>query len=302
MSGIKKCHRWHLGSKEMSRKQELQHILDILEQFTIGHYEYRNESYQENVSSKIHNRLEKLGESLKLQGETLLAEKEATKALITDISHQLKTPLSGLKTSQSILQEEELTQSERREFVELMGRQISHLENLTEALVNISRMEVGMIAIQMEKADIAETIKAAAWSLRIKAAQKGMEIHTDGLFPYWLEHDRKWTKEALSNILDNAVKYSPEGTRIEIVMEKSTFFLRIEIKDQGMGIPVGEYGQIFKRFYRGKAAGVREKEGSGVGLYLTRKIMEEQKGVVTVKNGKEGIGSVFVVQLPLSQG
>ncbi len=285
----------------MRKKQEkqLNDILDVLNQFAIGRYDYRNLSYQEGVNSKIHNRLEKLGESIVFHHQNLLAEKEATKSLITDISHQLKTPLAGLKTSQYILQEEELTEQERREFVDLMGRQIAHLENLTSALVNVSRMETGLIAIQPENADILQTIKEAVESIHSKAEGSGIIVDDSETLSFMLDHDPKWTREALANILDNAVKYSPAGSRIRIRTEPGNFFFRIEISDEGIGVPVEECSRIFTRFYRGKGAAVKETEGSGVGLYLARKIVEEQQGNITVKNGRNGMGTIFIVQLPL---
>lgn len=287
-----------IGKKD--KNKDLNEILDVLERFAIGQFAYRNHSYQEGVVSKIHNRLEKLGESIELHRRRLIEEKEATKALITDISHQLKTPLAGLKTSHDLLQEEQLTAAEQQEFIKLIGKQIAHLENLTDALVNISRLEVGIILIRPEWAEITATVKSAAESIKSRAEGKNITVEMAASGSWMLNHDPQWTREALVNILDNAVKYSPAGSRIRIGAAPGQFFYRIEIADEGIGIAPDEAGRIYSRFYRGKAAAVKETAGSGVGLYLSRKICEEQGGTIISKAGRSGIGTVFIVQLPLS--
>lgn len=284
-----------------SKKEELlQDILDILEQFTLGRFDFQTPFYQEGIEGKIYSRLEQLGKNVELHSQRLTEEKEAAKALITDISHQLKTPLSGLKTSHYLLQEEALTEVERQEFIHLIGSQISHLENLTDALINISRMETGIITLHAEHADIAETVKLASTSIRTKAEGKKITVEETVLTPLMLRHDRKWIREALVNILDNAVKYSPADSRIRIEAEPGQLYYRIQISDEGIGIPPEEYGRIYTRFYRGKAAAIKSTEGSGVGLYLARKIVEGQGGTLMNKAGRGGIGTVFVMQLPLA--
>lgn len=117
-----------------------------------------------------------------------------------------------------------------------------------------------------------------------------------------LPHDIKWTKEAIVNVLDNAIKYSPKDSQIQITMEKQIHFFRIEIRDEGIGIKKEEINRIFQRFYRGKQEVIKQAEGSGVGLYLTRKILEEQGGNITVvfPYGKEKTkGSTFAIMLSL---
>lgn len=287
----------NIGKKE--KDKVLQDMLDVLEQFAIGRFDFLTPAYQEGISSKIYSRLEQLGKSIELHSQRLVEEKEATKALITDISHQLRTPLSGLKTSHYLLQEEELTAAERQEFIHLIGSQIEHLENLTDALINVSRMETGIISLRAEYADIAETIRAAAESIRPKAELKEITVEETGLTSFMLNHDPKWIREALINILDNAVKYSPAGSRIKIEAGPGQMYYRIQVSDEGIGVPPEEYGRIYTRFYRGKSDVVKAAEGSGVGLYLSRKIVEGQGGTLTNKAGSES-GTVFIMQLPLA--
>ena len=224
-------------------------------------------------------------------------------SLVTDISHQLKTPVAGLKACFEILNQGDLSSEEEEEFLEQCTKQLGGLEALVGSLVNISRMETGMIEIHREPADILETLVAAVNRVYLKAQEKQIAIEfeeTEDLEATVIPHDVKWICEAFINILENAVKYSPSNTQIRIRMMKRTTFLRIELEDQGMGIPREDYHKIFKRFYRGESEEVRKQEGSGVGLYLTREILERHGGSVTVSSryGKKQPGSTFVVQIP----
>lgn len=238
-----------------------------------------------------------LAQKLRLKTETLAEERDNTKTLVTDISHQLKTPLSALKTCFSIYTEAD-TPEEKEEFEERCKFQLDKLENLTASLINISRLENAMILLQPSPTSLTDILIEAVNAVYGKAAAKQITVNTEDFQEITLSLDKKWTAEALFNILDNAVKYSPAGTTILIRIQTLYSFVRVEIEDQGIGIPREEYNKIFKRFYRGQNAAVQKSEGSGVGLYLSRKILEDQGGTVSVKAARKQ-GSVFVVQLPL---
>lgn len=238
-----------------------------------------------------------LAQKLRLKTEILAEEKDNTKTLVTDISHQLKTPLSALKTCFSIYTEADTTQ-EKEEFEERCKFQLEKLENLTTSLINISRLENAMILLQPSPTSLTDILIEAVNAVYGKAAAKQITVNTEDFQDITLSLDKKWTAEALFNILDNAVKYSPTGTSVLIRIQTLHSFVRVEIEDQGIGIPKEEYNKIFKRFYRGQNAVVQKSDGSGVGLYLSRKILEDQGGTLSVKAAKKQ-GSVFVVQLPL---
>lgn len=245
--------------------------------------------------------LSSLAEQLQLVTEQAAREKEETKTLVTDISHQLKTPLAALRASVDILQDGTLTPQERQEFVSRCSLQLARLEELASALISISRMETGMIQVQLVIAPIFDTILQAVNRIYPKAQEKNIEIafeESAGAGEAVLQQDAKWLSEAFINILENAVKYSePDGT-ITIITELRQTFLRIEFADHGIGIPRQERNRIFQRFYRGESEWVRKESGSGVGLYLTRKIIEQHCGTIRVKEPQDGKGSIFVVQLP----
>lgn len=238
-----------------------------------------------------------LAQKLRLKTEALAEEKDHTKTLVTDISHQIKTPLSALKTCFSLYLEAD-TPAESEEFLTRCRFQLEKLETLTASLLNISRLETAMIRPKPERTSLTEILVKAVNGVYDKAAAKQISIETESFPDITLFLDEKWTAEALFNLLDNAVKYSPAGSFVRVRIQKLCSFVRLEIEDQGIGIPKEEYNQIFRRFYRGRSRIVRQSEGSGVGLYLAQKILEDQGCTLSVKAAAVQ-GSIFVVQLPL---
>lgn len=232
----------------------------------------------------------------KMEAE-LRREEQETKSLITDISHQLKTPVASLKMSYEIEDSTELSAEETEEFRRKEREDVERLEHLLQAFTQMSKLETGMIRLKPEKAGVKATLARAVAGAYAKAVDKNISIETEEFTDVAVVHDPGWTAEAIGNVLDNGVKYAPAGTCITIRVSELVSYVMIEVEDEGPGIPAEEQPRIFQRFYRGKAEVVREAEGSGVGLYLTRRILEEQGGTVCVKNGRTG-GSKFVITLP----
>ena len=215
---------------------------------------------------------------------------------MTDLSHQLKTPLASLKMCYEIADENRFTEVERLSFLEQGRREVEKLENLTGSLIQLSRLETGMIQIKPAPSSLKETLLGAVNNVFMKAFEKNISISMNEFDDIIIWHDTRWTQEALLNILDNAVKYSENGSSIYLNVSSMASYYLIEVEDEGIGIPKDEANQIFKRFYRGESEKIRETEGSGVGLYLTRKILEEQGGSIRVKKGRKG--SLFQITLP----
>ena len=208
-------------------------------------------------------------------------EREAaeTKTLVTDISHQLKTPLASLKMCYEIADTSRFTKEEQHSFLMQGKNEVFKLENLTKSLIQLSRLETNMIRLEPVYESLKKTLQGAVSSVYMKAYRKNIAISVSEFEDENVLQDPRWTQEALVNILDNAVKYSAPNTAVEIRVEPMVSYYLIEIEDQGIGIPKEERNQIFKRFYRGRSSAVQETDGSGVGLYLTRKILEEQGAV-----------------------
>ncbi|MGN1165347.1 MAG: sensor histidine kinase [Lachnospiraceae bacterium] len=247
----------------------------------------------------VYDKLRELGYYFSNLKERLEREENSTKALITDISHQLKTPLASIKMSHELSLSSDLSEEERQSFLETETQEILKMEVLLDELVKLSRLENSMIQITCETCSIKKTISEAVSQIFIKANAKDIEICVDMEKDVETPHDHKWTVEALANILENAVKYSASGTTVNIYVSCLVNHVLIQVEDEGIGIPEGEGHEIFKRFYRGSNAKDLVKEGAGVGLYLARSIIEQQGGTIVAKR-KNGSGTIFQITLPLS--
>lgn len=223
-----------------------------------------------------------------------LREKKQMKSLISDISHQTKIPLANMKLYQEFLQEEELSEK-GREFLRRMEEQTEKLDFLLQSMVKMSRLENGIIQIKKEKGKLQETLTAAVSQIVPAAAKKEMTLRVNCESDLLLNHDRKWTEEAIFNVLDNAVKHTDPKGSIEIQVIPQEIFTKISIRDNGKGILPERQAAIFTRFYREPE--VHDNHGVGIGLYLTRKILELQNGYIEV-HSEAGKGSEFCLYLP----
>lgn len=299
---------WQERLNNISRRKGIQQIEHVINRLrvdcsTSGNIPFDSTLTGDAAEKSLEVELVSLADYVKLTKERSEIEKEETKALVTDISHQLKTPVAALRTSFEILCKGGVTEEERFEFEERCESQILRLQELVAALVNISRMEKGMIEIRKEEGCIFDTIVLAMNRIWHMAQEKQIELSLEAderEKKLRISYDGKWLPEAIINILENAVKYSPPGTAVTIRLILVNYFLRVEIEDEGIGIPREEQHQVFKRFYRGAGVEVRKKQGSGVGLYLAREIMERHSGTLTVgrRAGKKR-GCLFVLQLPV---
>lgn len=280
------------------KKQE-EGILSILDSCLSDDYAFINEPERlKGLDNPLFaDTLVKLGNKLKLKTAQLKEEKDNTKVLVTDISHQLKTPISALKACFALYTEAEDVADEE-EFLQRCRMQINNVETLAHVLIQISRLETNMITLTIEPVSLVEILAGAVNAVYYKAKKKHISIETEEFEDLKLNLDKKWTIEAFANILDNSVKYSPEGTQISIRARKLYNYVRVEIEDNGIGIPREEQSKIFKRFYRGNADEVKREEGCGVGMYLTRKILEDEAGTIFVRS-QERRGSIFCINLSL---
>ena len=284
-------------------------ISDCLEELEAGNYKRRTAetgSYRQQaggdtlktgIRSQLQEQMERVGHAVEVYKNQLEKEKENTKAMITDISHQLKTPVSALGLSLELLGDDQITEEEKREFLERGKQEAEKLNHLMETLVNLSRLEVDMIRLEPRKASLKATLVRGVNGIYLKAEEKQIEMEMKEFSDMELLHDPRWTAEAISNVLDNAVKYSPAGSTVRIRVEPMASYVFIKVEDEGIGIEKSEYPNIFKRFYRGKRPEVEAQEGAGVGLYLVRKIFEEQGGNVCALPA-HGRGTVIRMMLP----
>ena len=257
--------------------------------------------YNENLLCRINMISEKAERNMRINMRKIENEKENVKSLVTDISHQLKTPLANVELYNTLLAEEGISDEERLEFLETEGIAIEKLKMLIDSLINISRLEADMISIDKKEENLKECIESAISSVKADAAKKNIIIKNEIKEDCILAIDRKWTTEAIFNLLDNAVKYTAPNGKINLSLDNGINYFALNIEDNGIGIDTDEYNDIFKRFYRSRNDIVQNEKGSGVGLYLVRKIMNLQDGNVMVSSEKEK-GSTFTLYFSKSKG
>lgn len=257
---------------------------------------FGEESFDESAPSALESRMARFlnGSARSLRG--VQRQRESIQRLLSDISHQTKTPLANLRLYSSLLMEEELT-PRQREQAQVILQQSEKLSFLIETLVKLSRLETDVLAVTPKSQPLSPLLERAASQAKAAAEQKGiaLQLHLQQQAEMKALYDLRWTAEALGNLLDNAVKYTPPGGCIQVSATQYELFCRIDVHDNGIGIAEEEQAQIFGRFYRGRQ--VREQEGLGIGLYLAREIAQKQGGYLKLSS-RPGQGSTFSLYLP----
>ena len=248
---------------------------------------------EDTLTARLQHQLLKLRNILTAQNQMLAQEKEQIKTLISDISHQIKTPVAAANTFAQLLDDKGISNEERSEYIATLQTSLEKLTFLTNSLIKMSRLESGMISLKPEKNSLNDIILQAVKTVYAKAKEKNITITFDCEQNFKAVLDFNWTAEAITNVLDNAVKYTPNGGIVGLEITEYPSYLRLDISDNGIGIPEEEQAKIFGRFYRGKySAGI---DGVGIGLYLTRDIIQKQHGYIKVRSDKNGSSfSVFV--------
>ena len=250
---------------------------------------------EENLFYKINHRLVRLYEVMRENRESVAKERADLQELISDISHQVKTPIANLQMVNATLLEQPVTEEKRQEFLQASSGQLEKLDFLMQAMIKTSRLETGVIALDRKVQPIYNTLAAALGGILLNAEKKNIHVNVECPPDILLAHDKKWTSEALFNILDNAVKYTPAGGAIRVSVQSWELYVKIDIADSGKGVAESKQGMIFKRFYREEE--VHDVEGIGIGLYLAREIVTMQGGYIEVTS-MVGHGSTFSVFLP----
>ncbi|MDO5425508.1 MAG: HAMP domain-containing sensor histidine kinase [Eubacteriales bacterium] len=246
----------------------------------------------ESRFSALENSLKKFCNESLLTGQNQEAQKNTVQELISDIAHQTLTPIANMKLYTELLREDLDTHHDELRTIQ---EQTEKLDFLIQSLVKLSRMENGIIAVHPRPETVSALFETLRQQYTPKAAEKRITLtiaptQATALF------DPKWTAEALGNIVDNAIKYTPAGGQITLRAVPYSFFLRIDAEDNGIGIAPEELNNIFARFYR--SFEVAEQPGVGIGLYLSREIIQAQKGYIKVSSQK-GRGSTFSIFLPM---
>lgn len=250
---------------------------------------------EDTMLDRVSHQLSRLYQMLQTNKEAIEEQKKELQGLVSDISHQVKTPATNLKMAAASLLEQELPRNQQMELLRSMNTQLDKLDFLMNAMVKSSRLETGVITLEKRPSSIYETLAIALGGIFMKAEEKNLDVTVDCPDDLILPHDSKWTAEALFNVLENAVKYMPAGGRIQVKVIMWEAYTKIEISDTGRGIPESQQAAIFKRFYREPE--VHSIEGIGIGLYLTREIIAKQNGYMKVISSP-GNGATFSIFLP----
>lgn len=262
-------------------------ICDTLDALISGRQPEVEQPYEDSVTAKVQGKLLQYYDIMNEGKVQSQRDKQTIQELVSDISHQVKTPVANIQMFTSILKQHQMTEEKRAEFLETMASQINKLDFLMQSLIKMSRLETGTFVLYMEEAPLDKTIAQAISTVWAKADKKNIQLSADCASSITAQHDPKWTAEALGNILDNGVKYTPEGGSISVSVRPWQFYTRIDISDTGIGIHEEHYHDIFQRFYRAQETAA--EEGVGLGLYLANGIITRQKGYISVKsNYKEG--------------
>lgn len=281
--------------KHEKKKMETiyQNLLQRLDRALGG--EIQETIYDESLDAAVTERLNRTVQIFRMNQERAERERDIVKSLISDISHQIRTPLTNIMLYAGLLQEQALN-PDASLLADKIAKQSKKLEFFMKELVKSSYAEQEMISIHPEILHAEEIRNTACQIVELAALKKKIHIvqeenHTAD-FCY---ADKKWTTEALGNVLDNAVKYSPDNSRIIISVIPYESFVCIQVQDWGIGIKEEEQGMVFERFYRSEA--VRREPGFGIGLYLVREVLSKQGGYARIKS-KIGQGTIVQLYLP----
>ena len=256
--------------------------------------------YDETKLSRLECRWKEFLGSSVLSNQNLETERHRLEQFISDISHQTKTPMTNIKIYTELLKEEaergEAASIEKiQNYVAMIDKQNTRLEFLIDSLTKLSRLENGTLAVVPTEEVVDKLISTSIAAVESKAKLKNITVTHKKNESLKALFDIKWTNEALINILDNAVKYTPEDGNIEVFTEQFEMYQAIHVVDNGPGISEEETAQIFGRFYRGKE--VQQEEGVGIGLYLTREIVSKEDGYIKVVPNNKREGGELIVYL-----
>ena len=276
----------------MFRRKEYEILNQMLDAAIDGTFE--ETCFDESELSKFQSKLMRYLSSSSMSKRKTEEEKDRLKELITNISHQTKTPLTNILMYTELLKESSAGSREEA-YADEIYTHAKKLESLIGALIKMSRLEIGVFQYEKSVVSYSGIINKATNQAGAKAQNKEIKIQIDRDKDYQVNLDEKWVVEAVYNILDNAIKYSASGTTIYVEAFSYELFSGIRIRDEGIGVTEEEISLLFGRFYRGRD--VHDIEGIGVGLFLAREIVEGNGGYIKVKS-EPGKGTIFEICFP----
>lgn len=241
-------------------------------------------TYDESMDAAVGERLRRILEGAEMNRERAKKERDVALSLISDISHQVRTPLTNIMFYTGLLREKE-TEGEKRALIDKIQKASDKLDFFMRELVKSSYAEQEIISLHPQMTRAFELVHGACQMQELFAMKKNITIVREVTDDFCFA-DEKWTIEALGNVLENAIKYSHENSKIEVSVIPFESFVLIQVKDFGIGIRDEERGLVFDRFYRSKE--VKDEPGFGIGLYLVREVLVRQGGYAKIKENPKG--------------
>lgn len=268
-------------------RSEMSELSDYIDKALDGNLEITE--FDEKELSKIKSKLIKFLYSNQVKEKKISTEKNKTKDLIADISHQTKTPITNLSLYISLLEDDP-----KDEYIEIIKYELNKLEFLIQNLVKSSRLESDIISLQKHQANLKDIVEDVLREFKVILDEKCIRINLKGE-DLIFNLDERWLKEAIHNLVDNAIKYSPNGYTINISIYKSYLNYNLDIENECKDLSEETLPKIFERFYRGKNS--VSKDGLGLGLFIAREIIEKHGGNIRASLDNNRIK--FSVDFPL---
>lgn len=240
----------------------------------------------------LEDEINKMLRRLKEQNAELKREKTYLADSLTDLSHQLRTPLTSMNLICSMLEDETLTQEKRREYLRKLQGLLKKVQWLIDVLLKISKLDADAVVFEEQSCNMAELVKEAMVPIEIPMELKGLKLVWDVKADASFLGDKKWTTEAVENILKNCMEHTPAGGTITVSGKENTLYSELIIADNGAGIEKEDLPHILERFYKGKNSG---EDSVGIGLALAGMIVTKQEGTLKAENGKDG-GARFCIR------
>lgn len=275
------------------QEKELKEINEYIKEVNNKNYSLKIEDNKDGELSRLRNELYKTTVILREAAENSEEEKEKLSIAIADISHQLKTPLTSIRIMlYNISDNPDMPQEIREDFIQDISKQVEHMSSLVISLLKIAKFDAGTIKMENEEIDAKKLIDSVINNLAILIEIKEIEVITKIDEKAIFIADYKWQQEALTNILKNAIEHSQPKSNIYIIVENTSIFLKIKIKDEGQGIEQKDLKHIFERFYRAKNC---NEDSIGIGLSLAKTIIEQNNGYIKATS-EVGKGTLFEIK------
>ena len=272
-------------NNDKMKEKEINEVIKIIEEINNKNYSFKMKDINEEDLSLLKNEIYKTTIMLNEISEISKKDKKELEESLEDISHQLKTPLTSILIMiDTLLDDEDMDQNTREDFLRNMKREVMNINFLVKSILKLSRLDTNTVKFISKKESVKEIINEAILNVSLLSDLKNVKIETN-LSDSFIICDYKWQIEALTNILKNSIEHSYENNKVLIESSENNAYVKIIIKDFGTGIAKEDINHIFERFYKGKDS---DYDSIGIGLALSKSIIEKQNGKISVESSDDG--------------